>query len=260
MDAAPFRLAPHDPPPVELANATGRAPLVLTCEHGGRALPAALAGGAPGPRDMARHIAWDVGAAALARGLAARLGAPLALQPYSRLVIDCNRPRHAPDLAPAVSDRTRVPFNEALDAAGIEARWRAVHQPFHAAVSRLLEARGPVALVAVHSFTPRMRGGAPRPMMAGLLARADSRLAESLRAAMLAAEPGLAIALNAPYRIEDDSDYTIPMHAEARGLPHVLLEIRNDLISRPAGVARWTDLLTWALGAVLARALGKDQP
>lgn len=257
MDAAPSPLVSDDPAPLELVNAAASAPLVLTCEHGGRALPRALAPRAPGPRDMARHIAWDVGGAALARALAARLGAPLALQPHSRLVIDCNRPRHAPSLAPAVSDGTPVPFNEGLNEAGLEARWRAIHQPFHAAVAGLLDARGPVALIAVHSFAPRLRGGPPRPMMAGLLARADLRLAEAMRAALLAAEPGLAVALNAPYQIEDDSDYTIPAHGEARGLPHLLLELRNDLIARPAGVARWTDLLARALGEALPRVLGK---
>jgi predicted N-formylglutamate amidohydrolase len=257
MDAAPPLLVAADPVPAELVNAAAPGALVLTCEHGGRALPRALASGAPGPRDMARHIAWDVGAAALARRLAQRLGAPLALQPYSRLVIDCNRPRHAADLAPAVSDGTPVPFNQGLEESELDIRWQTIHQPFHAAVARLLDARSPAALVAVHSFAPRLRGGPPRRMMAGLLARADLRLAEALHAALLAAEPGLAVVLNAPYRIEDDSDYTIPVHGERRGLPHVLIEVRNDLIARPAGVARWTGLLPRAFGEALPRLLGK---
>jgi predicted N-formylglutamate amidohydrolase len=255
MHAEPQLLAPTDPAPAELVAPDAGAPLVLVCEHGGRLLPRALAAAAPAPRDMARHIAWDVGAAALARGLAAALRAPLALQPYSRLVIDCNRPRHAPDLAPAVSDGTPVPFNRALGEADLDARWQSIHRPFHAAVAGLLDARGPVALAAIHSFTPRLRGGPPRPMMAGLLARADLRLAEALRASLLAAEPGLAVALNAPYRIEDDSDYTLPVHGEARGLPNVLIEVRNDLIAGPDGVARWTGLLARALGEALPRTI-----
>jgi len=242
-----FALDAADPPPVEIVRPRAPRPLVLTCEHGGNALPAHLAGRAPAPADMARHIAWDVGAAAVARGLAARLQAALCLQRYSRLVIDCNRPRHAPDLAPAVSDGTPVPFNATLSEPDLDARWTAIHAPFHAAVAGLLDARPGGALVAVHSFTPRLRGGPPRPMMAGLLVRQDPTLAEALQRALAASAPDAAVVLNQPYAIEDASDYTIPVHAERRGLPHVLIEIRNDLIATPAGVARWTALLADAL-------------
>lgn len=252
-----FSLAAGDPSPVELVNAAGAAPVVLTCEHGGRSLPAALADRAPGPDDMARHIAWDVGAAALARGLSERLGAALAMQSYSRLAIDCNRPRHAADLALAMSDGTAVPFNDNLDQAELDARWDAIHAPFHRAIAGLLDARERVALVAIHSFTPRMRGGPPRAMNAGFLARTDLRLAESLRARLMRVEPGLSVALNEPYCIEDDSDYTIPVHGETRGLPHVLIEVRSDMIEHPAGVARWTSLLTVALADALPRVLGR---
>lgn len=252
MDLPPL-LAPNDPPPVEVVGRDARAPVVLTCEHGGRSVPKRLADGAPPPEDMDRHIAWDVGAAELARALADRLRAPLALQPYSRLVVDCNRPRHAPDLTPAISDGSPIPFNQGLDEAGRETRWQAIHQPFHRAVSDLLDRRGPAALVAIHSFTPRMRDGAPRPMAAGLLARRDGALAATMRDAMLARAPGLTVALNAPYRIEDDSDYTIPVHGEGRGLPHVLVEIRNDLIADAPAVQRWADLLAHALDHALPR-------
>ena len=249
MDAVAFALDAADPPPVEIVGSRASRPLVLSCEHGGRALPAHLAERAPGPEDMARHIAWDIGAAEVARGLADRLGAALCLQPYSRLVIDCNRPRHAPDLAPAVSDGTRVPFNAGLAKSERDARWTAIHAPFHAALAGLLDARPGAALVAVHSFTPCLRGGASRPMMAGLLVRRDRRLAEGLMRELAARAPEVAVVFNQPYRIEDDSDYTIPVHGERRGLPHVLIEIRSDLIAEAAGVGRWTALLADALAA-----------
>jgi predicted N-formylglutamate amidohydrolase len=248
MDAA-FALDAVDPFPVEIVGPRAPRPLVLTCEHGGRALPARLAGRAPGAEDMARHIAWDVGAAEVARGLAVRLGAALCLQRYSRLVIDCNRPRHAGDLTPAVSDGTHVPFNAGLAEAERDARWEAIHAPFHAAVAGLLDARPGAALVAEHSFTPRLRGGAPRPMMAGLLVRQDATLGEALMRALAARTPQGAVVFNQPYAIKDDSDYTIPVHGERRNLPHVLVEIRNDLIADAAGVARWTALLADALEA-----------
>lgn len=246
-----FALGAVDPPPVELVRSGGRAPLVLTCEHGGNAVPACLKHIAPGPEDMARHISWDVGAAEVARGVAARLDAALAVQPYSRLVIDCNRPRFAADLTPAASDGTSIPFNERLSEAEQEARWLAVHQPFHRAVSGLLDSRGAVALIAVHSFTPRLRGGAPRDMAAGLLVRRNRSLAEALQRALTVRASEGPVVFNAPYRIEDESDYTIPVHGEARGLPHLLLEIRNDLIATPAGVERWIELLSGALLSAL---------
>ena len=249
MDAVAFALDAADPPPVEIVGSRAPRPLVLTCEHGGRALPKRLIGRAPGPEDMTRHIAWDVGAAEVTRGLADRLGAALCLQSYSRLVIDCNRPRHAADLAPAVSDGTRVPFNAGLAESERDARWTAIHAPFHAAVTDLLDSRPGAALVAVHSFTPRLRGGAARSMMAGLLVRRDRTLAEALMRELAARAPKVAVVFNQPYRIEDDSDYTIPVHGERRGLPHVLIEIRSDLIADAAGVGRWTALLADALAA-----------
>ena len=249
MDAVAFALDAADPPPVEIVGPRAPRPLVLTCEHGGRALPARLAGRAPGPEDMARHIAWDVGAAEVARGLADRLGAALCLQPYSRLVIDCNRPRHAADLAPAVSDGTQVPFNAGLAEAERDARWTAIHAPFHAAVAgppRRPPRRRARRRAQLHSPPARRRpaaddGGAPGP------AGPDAGRSPDARARR--PRPGRGRRLQPALPIEDDSDYTIPVHGERRGLPHVLIEIRSDLIADAAGVARWTALLADALAA-----------
>ena len=257
----PFALEPGDPSPVEMVDGDPRGSVVLTCEHGGRAVPRALGESAPPAPEMARHIAWDLGAETTARQIAARLGAPLVIQRYSRLVIDSNRPRHAPDLAPATSDGTGIPFNSAIGEAGLEARWQAIHAPFHRAVARLLDDRAarPTALVAVHSFTPRLRGGAARPWHVGLLARADMALAEALAEALGHHAPDALVTFNEPYRIEDDSDYTIPVHGEARGLPHVLVEIRNDLIREPRAAARWGMLLARSIAEALPRVLATTE-
>ena len=256
-----FALEAGDPSPVEMVGGHKRGSVVLTCEHGGRAIPRALGESAPPAPEMARHIAWDLGAEATARQVAEQLGAPLVIQRYSRLVIDSNRPRHAPDLAPSTSDGTEVPFNRTLDEAGIEARWQAIHAPFHRAVARLLDDRAsrPTALVAIHSFTPRLRGGAARPWHVGLLARADTALAEVLAEALGHHAPDALVTFNQPYRIEDDSDYTIPVHGEARGLPHVLVEIRNDLIREPEGAARWGMLLARSIADALPRVLATTE-
>lgn len=247
-------LGPRDPAPVEVLRPEGRFPAVLVCEHAGRAVPASLDGLGLPEAELGRHIGWDIGAEGVARRLSDALDAPLVIQRYSRLVIDCNRPADAADLIPAVSDGTAIPGNAGLDPAQRAARWAAIHAPFHAAVSRVLDVRDatPVALLAVHSFTPRMRSGGERPWHAGLLSRRDPALGEALMSALRRADPSLNLAANVPYTIEDESDYTIPLHAETRGLPHALLEIRNDLIAAPQGQVRWAALLADAMRQVAA--------
>ncbi len=246
-----FLLSPVDPAPVTLINEDGSAPLVLTCEHAGNAVPRCIEADAPPNEDMARHIAYDPGAADVATALAERLDAPLALQPYSRLVIDCNRPRRAPDLAPAVSDGSRIGFNQALGEAALDTRWHAIHQPFHQAVDDLVATRRRPALVTVHSFTRQLRGQPPRSMALGLIARQDLTFKTQLGEAIRTAGFDLEIAYDAPYQIEDISDYTIPVHGEGNDLPHLLLEIRNDMIADADGIERIADVLSRALSTTL---------
>lgn len=242
-------LGPDDPAPVETLRPEGASSVVLACEHAGRAIPRRLRSAMPGPDDMDRHIAWDVGARAVALALSEGLDAPLAAQRYSRLVIDCNRPREAPDLCPPVSDGTTVGLNTELSEEDRRERWEAIHQPYHRAVADLLDAREgrPILLATVHSFTPVLAGFA-RPWHIGLLARRDDRLASLLYRSLERLTPGSVVAFNQPYTIGDESDYTIPVHGEARGLPHVLIEIRNDLIADAEGAVHWAAILETALG------------
>ncbi len=247
-------LGAADPAPVEIVNPDGRGPLALICEHAGRAVPAALGDLGIAAEAFDRHIAWDVGAAGVARRLSALLDAPLALQPYSRLVVDCNRPFDAPDAIPAVSDGTAIPANAGLPDAARRARFDAIHAPFHAAVGGMLDRRaGPTALVMIHSFTPRLRTeGVARPWALGVLHFRDDRLARALMAEALRLRPGLSAAFNEPYGCDDLSDYAAPVHGEGRGLPYALLEIRNDLIADASGQADWAGFLAEALTAAVA--------
>ena len=254
-DSVTAVLSPGDPEPVEIVNAQGRGRVVLVCEHAGRRVPQALGDLGLPAEAFERHIAWDIGAAGVARALSALLDAPLLMQPYSRLVVDCNRQLDAPDLIPEVSDGTPVPANQGLGPAARQARCDAVLWPFHAAVAALLDARADrpdTVLVMVHSFTPRLRaGGALRPMHLGLLFNRDPRLGQAMAEAVRAENPDLIVAENAPYQCNDLTDYAVPVHAEPRGLLHALVEIRNDLIRDDAGQTAWAGILARGLDRAL---------
>jgi predicted N-formylglutamate amidohydrolase len=248
-------LGPHDPPPFEIHHAAGRAPLLLACDHASRAFPAAL--GRLGLPDEAtwRHIAWDIGAAELTRALAARLDAPAVLAGYSRLVVDCNRRLDDPSCFAAVSDAQRIPGNENLSEAERRRRATACYEPYHKAIAQRLHAiaqAGTVpALIAIHSFTP-VYGTQARPWNVGILWDKDPRIAVPLLD-RLRAEPGLVVGDNEPYSGRHPADYTIDRHAESAGLPHVCVEVRQDELLTPAGVARWAEILGRALSGILAR-------
>lgn len=238
--------ATRDPQPVEIINAKGSSPLVLTVEHAGRAIPQVLGDLGIAREEMDRHIAYDVGAEALGRIVAALLDAPLLLQRYSRLVVDCNRPFDAPDLIPAVSDGTVVPANKDLTLSDRTQRYQEIHQPFHDAVAMVLNGRQserkPTVLLSLHSFTPVM-GGKARPWQLGALFNRDRRLADRFMGSFQALHPEIVSAFNEPYLAEDISDYTVPVHGEARQLPHMLLEIRHNEIDTEEGQQLWAQML-----------------
>ncbi len=236
-------LGPNDPEPVELLNAESRSPILLICEHGGKAVPEQLGDLGLRPGDIDKHVGWDIGAAAVARRMARALEAPLVLQRYSRLVTDCNRPPEAPDAMPEVSDGIEVPGNRDLTTAERRARELEIFRPYHAEVDRLFERHPRKAIFAIHSFTP-VFGGVQRAWDIGFLFRHDDETSPRLAEALGREAPDLIIGLNQPYQIEDDSDWFVPCHGEARGVAHSLIEIRNDLISGEAGQRLWADRLT----------------
>jgi predicted N-formylglutamate amidohydrolase len=257
MSAAPSPplLGPDDPSPVELSHADGGAALLLTCDHASAAVPRGLADLGLPPAALRQHIAWDIGAAAVTRHLAAALGAPAILAGFSRLVVDCNRDPADASSIPAVSDGVVVPGNRELTAAARRARLEACFAPYHAAIAQRLEgflATGTVpALISIHSFTPVMNGTA-RPWHVGILWDRDGRVPEPLLAS-LGADPALVVGDNQPYSAREPAGYTVRYHAVARGLPHVAIELRQDLIGDGAGAALWAERLARALRPILAR-------
>jgi predicted N-formylglutamate amidohydrolase len=234
-------LAADEPSPVTVHNADGQSPFLLVADHAGKIIPRGLNGLGVAPAECERHIAWDIGIAGLGRLLADALGATLIQQNYSRLVIDCNRPLQAASSIPDISENTAVPGNAGLSDDARAARAREIFWPYHqrieAELERRQEAARPSALVALHSFTPVYKGAA-RPWHAGVLYNRDPRFAHRLMA-LLNAEKDLFVGDNAPYMVTDASDYTVPVHAERRGLHHVLIEIRQDLIGGEVGQREW---------------------
>jgi predicted N-formylglutamate amidohydrolase len=218
--------------------------LLILVDHASNFVPADYRRLGLREAELDRHIAYDIGAGALARVLAERFRAPAILTRFSRLVIDPNRGEDDPTLIMRLSDGAVVPGNAAVDAAERELRLDRFYRPYHAAIERqigaMLASGAPPAILSLHSYTPVWKG-TRRPWHAGILWDRDPRFARLL-IDKLAAEPALHIGDNEPYlgALKNDTMYR---HGTGRGLAHALLEVRNDLIETPAGVLEWADRL-----------------
>jgi predicted N-formylglutamate amidohydrolase len=241
-----------DVPPVLEHNTAGPSPFLLTCDHYGRALPRVLGDLGLPAAELERHIAWDIGIAGVADALSKHLNAHLIAQRYSRLVIDCNRPPDAPSAIPRISELTVIPGNEGIATAAAAARRRAVFDPYHRRIREVIDARlrdgVPTVLVSLHSFTP-VYAGLARPWHIGTLYHRDTRL-PPLLLKFLRAEAGIVVGDNEPYAVSDETDYTIPVHGEARGLMNTGIEIRQDQIAEAAGQRQWADRLARIFGEI----------
>jgi predicted N-formylglutamate amidohydrolase len=242
-------LAPDEPPPFLEERPHGRSNFVIVVDHASAYIPRRLNNLGVSPDELKRHIAWDIGALAVARRVSAALDAPLLAQNYSRLVIDCNRDPKVGTSICTVSEHTAIPGNVDLSPEEARSRRTEIFEPYHSRVRALLDERQkadrPTILIAQHSMTNVYKGNA-RSMHAAVLYNRDRRFAQ-LVLGELRREPGLVIGDNEPYFVSDETDYTIPVHGEARKLPHVEIEIRQDLIVGEAGQAEWADRIARAL-------------
>ena len=236
-------------PPVHELNTSGRSPFLLTSDHYGRLIPRVLGDLGLPESELTRHIAWDIGIAGVAEAVSGHLDAHLVAQRYSRLVIDCNRPPTAPSSIPIISEATTVPGNEGLARDDAEARRQQIFDPYHRRIDEVIDARlasgMPTVLVSLHSFTP-VYAGIARPWHIGTLYHRDTRLPPRLLK-QLRGEADLVVGDNEPYAVSDETDYTIPVHGEARGLMNSGIEIRQDLIGEVSGQQQWADRLARVL-------------
>ena len=245
-------LGHEDVPPVHENNAAGRSPFLLTCDHYGRLIPRVLGDLGLPERELTRHIAWDIGIAGVAEALSKQLDAHLIAQRYSRLVIDCNRPPHTAGSIPRISEATTIPGNEGLAREAAKIRRMQIFDPYHRRIDEIIDHRQqggiPTVLVSLHSFTP-VYAGIARPWHIGTLYQRDTNL-PPLLLKLLRAEADLVVGDNEPYAVSDETDYTIPVHGEARGLMNTGIEIRQDLISDSAGESSWADRLARIFGEI----------
>ncbi|QDZ13035.1 N-formylglutamate amidohydrolase [Devosia ginsengisoli] len=231
---------------VLVSNARGASPFVIVCDHASNRIPTRYGDLGLTATERLSHIAWDPGALAVSQRLADQLDAPLVQSTVSRIIIDCNRELDAPDLIWTLSESTRIKANENLDAAERQYRIDHFHRPYHAAIETLLEARRHAGqetiLVCMHSFTPVYLGVA-RPWPIGLIHGVDTGFTRALFDALKDEDPDLNLGWNEPYAALNGVTLTLEKHGDGRGLPATMIEIRNDEILDPAGVALWADRL-----------------
>jgi predicted N-formylglutamate amidohydrolase len=242
-------LSPDDPPAYVESNLEGQSNFFIVVDHASARIPKRLHDLGVPPSELARHIAWDIGALAVAQHVSKALNAPLIAQNYSRLVIDCNRDPKVPTSVPLISEHTEIPGNRNLSAEDLEARRVEIFEPYHRRIRELLDARAAAGrrtiLLAQHTMTDAYKGSR-REMHAAVLYNRDRTFA-ALMLEALRADPDIHVADNQPYFVSDETDYTVPVHAEARGLAHVEIEIRQDLVQDEAGQIAWAKRLADAL-------------
>ncbi|MDP5085942.1 MAG: N-formylglutamate amidohydrolase [Yoonia sp.] len=238
--------------PFEIIGANRPGRWLVSCDHATNLVPDWVHGGDLGlpAAEMARHIAYDIGAAGVTRHLAQALDCPAILSRFSRLVCDPNRGEDDPTIMMRLYDGTIIPANRNADEAEKEERLRRLYRPYHAAYADLANKIANPVICAVHSFTPRLQGRAPRPWEIGVLYADDARLALPFMAACRA--QGWCTGDNQPYAGHLPGD-AVDRHALQHGRPNLLIEIRQDLIEDEAGQILWASRLAPLLADVLAQ-------
>ena len=248
-------IAADEPPAISALNEQGQAKVLLVGDHVSNRIPRSLKQLGLEDQVLQQHVAYDIGTRKLLTHLVDHLDAPAVMAGYSRLVIDLNRSLEDSSVVPEVSDRIPIPGNQGLSAEDRNRRIHSFYTPYRAAIDHKLQdfrQRGIVpALIAIHSFTPQM-AGFERPWHIGLLWDKDPRIPVQLLERLRARPENINVGDNEPYSGKHPADYTIDHHAEAAGLPHVSIEVRQDLVNTEEGAEKWATILAEALSEILA--------
>jgi predicted N-formylglutamate amidohydrolase len=248
-------IGPEDPPPYSIINETGRAKVLLVGDHVSNLIPTVLQNLGLDSKALGQHIAYDIGTKKLIHHLSQHLDAPALLAGYSRLVVDLNRSLTDESCMPEISDNTVIPGNQNMSQDHRNQRIQCFYTPYRTAIEEMLfqfkQNEIVPAFISIHSFTPEMAGYS-RPWHAGVLWDKDPRIPIPLMKNLRAHTEGFNIGDNEPYSGRHLADYTIDHHAEAAGLPHVSIEIRQDLVDSEEGAERWAVILSDALHDILA--------
>jgi predicted N-formylglutamate amidohydrolase len=244
---------PAAPPPFSAMTGDFGRGLIVICDHASNVIPPELEGLGLPAAELQRHIAWDIGAARVAGLLATRFKLPAIFCGISRLVIDCNRDPGDPASIPTEVDKTPIPGNANLTVWQKAERMSRWFVPYHNGIEAMMSAalasgRDPVVL-SVHSMTPELNG-ALRTWPVSLSSHEDKRLATPMLAA-LRKRIGFQVGDNQPYALDPAEDYTVPVHAMRRGLRHLQVEFRQDLIAGEPGADKWAKVFGDALAEVL---------
>ncbi|MDP9112201.1 MAG: N-formylglutamate amidohydrolase [Acidobacteriota bacterium] len=235
-------------PAFEVLRRDAQGPFVILCDHASHHIPVELNGLGLDAANLARHIAWDIGAAGVARELASLVDSTAILCCTSRLVIDCNRHPGAADLIPEISDGTTIPGNHGLSQQDRQSRIDRWFTPYHDAIEAVLATRVKPFVLSIHSMTPVL-AGIPRPWQISLSSHTDRSFVDPLLAA-LRRPADITVGDNQPYDLDPTFDYSVPLHAMRRHLPYLQVEFRQDEIADAKGQAAWAQRLAAALPAV----------
>ena len=241
-----------EPKPYVIENEKGGARIVVICDHASNRIPKALGTLGVSAKDRKKHIAWDVGTEHIGRYIAQKTGAVYIHASYSRLVVDLNRGEKSNECMREVYDHIQVPGNTGLSAQHKKMRLDEIYDPYHAAIDALVTKRKKgkrlPLIISIHSFTPKM-DGQKRPWQIGVLWNREERLAQRLISTLIAHNPRLIVGRNEPYSLKAKNvvKNTISTHAEARGLPYITLEFRQDLVNTKAKAEKWARLLLQSL-------------
>lgn len=233
----------------EMLRPQGAGQFILICDHASNHIPAELNGLGLAPLELARHIAWDIGARGVTAELSTIFDATAVLSTTSRLVVDCNRHLDAADLIPESSDGTRIPGNTDLTEEARATRVERWFHPYHAAIESLITGRiaqgSFPAVISIHSMTANLAGSA-RPWQIALSSSGDRSLADPMLSALRRAGD-IVVGDNQPYDLDPAVDFSVPFHAIRRKLRHLQVEFRQDEVAESSLQILWAKRFASAL-------------